>query len=272
MFRGICKDIIRFTSDQQIYWYFAGHMSSVTNNSRKRKADSSSTKQSKELKTVTSSVSKFEGKVCKTEEEVRKRDGYKADIPCKDNKGVIVFKDFKNFAPNMTPKEVLQKGSFGGTYFRPIKSSVTGLKHDKQWLELPQDWLEELDIKRIVSNLSYNEEVNTYKKKCGGDLDMWESSGWIKEQDPYGWFQWYCRFYVGRRTDDDERQIKRWSNCTGLKGRWKNTLIGKIVKAECAYDNIAISPVIRQVLQHWAYTLTKEDFEARKKFLQKQGK
>ena len=49
----------------------------------------------------------------------------------------------------------------------------------------------------IYSSL-YDESVNTYKVKCGGSLEMWETSGWIVEQDPYGWFMWYCRFYLGR--------------------------------------------------------------------------
>jgi len=73
------------------------------------------------------------------------------------------------------------------------------------------------------------------------------------------------RFYQGRRTNDDERQIGRWLRCAGLKGRWKNNLIGKCVRSGCAYDNFAVSPVVRQVLQHWAYTLTKEDFDIQAK-------
>ena len=58
-----------------------------------------------------------------------------------------------------------------------------------------------------------------FQAKCGGSLEMWESSGWIKECDPYGWFMWYTRFYLGRRTDDDERQIGRWKALTGDKVR-----------------------------------------------------
>lgn len=245
----------------------------MSNSSKKRKTESAEKSETKLAKTTsTPSISVFEGAVLKTEEEVRKRDGYKVELPKKDKNGVIIFSDCKDLRPNMTPKEILQSGSFGGTYFRPIKSSITGLKYNKQWLELPQEWLEGLEIKKTVASSIYNERVNTYGKKCGGDLDMWESSGWIKAQDPYGWFQWYCRYYLGRRTKDDARQIQRWKNCTGPKGRWKNTLIGKIIKTESAFDNKNISPVIRQTLQHWGYRLTKEDFEARKKLLKKQGK
>ena len=71
----------------------------------------------------------------------------------------------------------------------------------------------------------------------------------------------YCRFYVGRRTEDDRRQVDRWLRCVGDKGRWRNNLITKIVRAGCVYDNTSVSPVVRQTLQHWGYTLTKEDFD-----------
>jgi len=225
-------------------------------------------KKSKDKQTECS-VSVYDGPVLNGEEEVRERDQYMtvSGIPKKNSKGVLVFKDSKDFQPNLSPKEILQDGSFGGTYFRPIKSSITGLKYDKQWEELPQSWLEGLNIKRKVSSSTYDVNMNIYKVKCGGDLDMWESKGWIVKQDPYGWFQWYCRYYLGRRTSDDERQIKRWKNCAGLKGRWKNNLIGKLVKTNSPYDNKSVSPVIRQTLQHWAYRLTEDDFEDRKKVL-----
>ena len=90
-------------------------------------------------------------------------------------------------------------------------------------------------------------------------LEAWESSGWIIEQDPYGWFQWYCRFYLGRRTEDDERQISRWIGVAGAKGRWKNNLANKVVAAGKQYDDPSVSPVVRQTLLHWAYQLTEKD-------------
>ena len=68
-----------------------------------------------------------------------------------------------------------------------------------------------------------------------------------------------------RRSQDDERQIGRWKNCTGPKGRWKNNLIGKIARAGAAYDDSAISPVVRQTLLHWAYHLTEKDYKEGKK-------
>ncbi|KAK9974773.1 hypothetical protein ABG768_022850 [Culter alburnus] len=179
----------------------------------------------------------------------------------RNEKGQLVFKDHPEFTPNITPKEVLQAGSFGGTYFRPIYSSITKQHYKDVWQELPEDWLDGLNISKQVASSTYRENVNTYNVKCGGSLEMWESSGWIVPQDPYGWFQWYCRFYQGRRTVDDARQISRWAKCAGVKGRWRQNLITKVVRSGCAYDNPGVSPVVRQTLQHWGYKLTLEDYK-----------
>lgn len=189
-----------------------------------------------------------------------------ANAPTRNKKGQLIFDDYPDFKPNLTPKEVLQQGSFGGTYFRPIYSSVTKQKYGKEvWQELPSDWLSGLDIRTRVSSSLYDASRNKYKVKCGASLEEWENSGWMHKQDPYGWFQWYCRFFQGRRTDDDERQIGRWSKCAGEKGRWKNNLISKIVKSGCGWDNYNVSPVVRQTLLHWAYHLTEEDFNKNSK-------
>lgn len=183
----------------------------------------------------------------------------------RDSNGKLIFEDWLDFKPNLTPKEVMQLGSFGGTYFRPIKSSITGEKYSGVWKEFPSEWFEVLSIPLQVASPTYKNTANKYQVKCGGSLQMWEESGWIKKQDPYGWFQWYCRFYLGRRTEDDQRQVQRWLNCTGPKGRWKNNLIAKCVRSGCAFDNIAVSPVVRQTLQHWGYVLTEKDFKAHAK-------
>ena len=117
-----------------------------------------------------------------------------ASVPTKNKKGRLVFEDHPEFSPNLTPKEVLQMGSFGGTYFRPIYSSVTKQKYGKEvWQELPSDWLKGLDIRTRVSSSLYDASRNKYKVKCGASLEEWENSGWMNKQDPYGWFQWYCR-------------------------------------------------------------------------------
>mmetsp|Transcript_50493 Transcript_50493/g.68664 ORF Transcript_50493/g.68664 Transcript_50493/m.68664 type:complete len:273 (-) Transcript_50493:293-1111(-) len=182
-------------------------------------------------------------------------------VPKKDKHGTLVFKDHPEFTPNLTPGEVMQMGSFGGTYFRPIMSAVTNTTYKDAHKEFPADWFKGLNIKKQVISKAYLPEENMYGVKCGGDLDMWEGSGWISPIDPYGWFQWYCRFYLGRRSTDDERQIARGRGVMSDKGRFRNQLIGRCARAGKTFDDISVSPVIRQALQHWGYTLTKRDFD-----------
>ena len=138
----------------------------------------------------------------------------------------------KQFKPNKKPKAVFRAGAFGGTYFRPINSSVTGKKHNGSLNEYPDDWFKGMDVKKKVQSATYDKNVNKYKVKCGSSLEAWESSNWIMKQDPYGWFQWFCRYSKGRRTKDDERQIGRWLKLTGPKGRFRITLMNKIIKKE----------------------------------------
>ena len=90
-------------------------------------------------------------------------------------------------------------------------------------------------------------------------------SNWIDKQDPYGWFQWYCRFYQGRRSNDDERQIKRWSNLAGPNGRFRKRLMNMIIKKKTNYNDETVSPVIRQTLLHWGYELTSSDLSKHKR-------
>ncbi|XP_052807409.1 uncharacterized protein LOC128236534 [Mya arenaria] len=191
--------------------------------------------------------------------------------PMLNSRGQLVFQTHPEFRPNLTPKEVLHMGSFGGTYYRPIYSSITKKNYSGAWKELPKDWLEGLSLSKQVSNPKYDVGVNRYGVKCGGSLEMWEESGWMHKQDPYGWFQWYCRYYQGRRTSDDDRQIGRWLRCAGDTGRWRGNLISKCYKSGKAFDNRVVSPVVRQTLQHWAYQLNKEDFEAGVKRMKAKG-
>ena len=173
------------------------------------------------------------------------------------------FKDYPDFKPNLTPQQVLKMGSFGGTYFRPIYSSVTK-KHYKSKdviKEYPKSWFKGINIEKMVTSSDYDKNVNKYKVKCGSTLEAWEGKGWMNKQDPYGWFQWYCRFYMGRRTDDDERQVKRWLAFAGPKGRFKKNLINKIKDNNADIDDENISPVIRQGLQHWGYKITSNDLK-----------
>ncbi|KAJ8315172.1 hypothetical protein KUTeg_007322 [Tegillarca granosa] len=207
---------------------------------KKVKKSNPKTKATKEDKTSSKKVKKSYPKLIEenTNAEQTEHIKFTAKIPTKNKKGELVFQDHPEFLPNMTPKEVLQAGK-----------SYSG-----------------------VSSPTYDEKVNTYKVKCGGSLEMWESSGWIHKQDPYGWFQWYCRFYQGRRSADDERQIGRWLRCAGIQGRWRNNLISKCVKSGCGFDNVGISPVVRQTLQHWGYRLTWEDFDVYAKKMKKKDR
>ena len=173
----------------------------------------------------------------------------------------------KLFKPNKTPKQVFKLGAFGGTYFRPIYSSITDKNYtpSQAMKGLPKSWFQGLDMKTKVTSSTYEKQVNKYKVKCGSSLEAWENSGWIDKQDPYGWFQWYARYCTGRRTDDDERQISRWLKLAGPNGRFRRTLMNKIIKEGSTYNDFSISPVIRQVLLHWGYQLTNKDLIAYKK-------
>ena len=151
-------------------------------------------------------------------------------------------------------------GSFGGTYYRPIYSQVVEQQLKNQHKEYPDSWFEGLDIPKQITSSVYNKEVNTYKVKCGQSLMAWEESGWISNLDPYGWFQWYCRYFLGRRTDDDERQIQRWNNFCGEKGRWRNYIYTKIFNKETTINDLSFSLAVRQSLLHWGYMINEEDF------------
>ena len=172
------------------------------------------------------------------------------------------------FTPNRTPEEVLRAGSFGGTYFRPITSAVTNVQYTSSTVladTVEPSWITGLDKKTVLTSMTYRNAVNKFGVKCGGSLGMWESSGWISNVDPYGWFQWYCRFYRGRRTSDDARQISRWAGVAGIKGRFRSQLCNKIIAANTTCDDRKISPVIRQTLLHWGLEITEDVLSKHKK-------
>ena len=108
-----------------------------------------------------------------------------------------------DFSPNKTPIEVIRKGAFGSTYFRDIYSGIIGKWYKKSWKESAQ--LKNIDAKFYASDY-YDVNVNKYGVKYGTSLRFWENKGWINEIDPYGWFQWYFRYWLGRRSEDDKRQ------------------------------------------------------------------
>jgi hypothetical protein len=168
----------------------------------------------------------------------------------------LVFEDHPLFRPNLTPYEIFKLGSFGGYYFRPIYSSVANKHYKNVHKEFP--WAKSLDPS-LLTQPEQIASINRYNVISGTSLEYWESKGWIKKQDPYGWVQWYCRFYAGRRSPDDTRQIKRWLAFAGPNGRFRRHLMNKI-KTTKNLNNKSISPIVRQGLQHWAYILTKRDF------------
>ena len=103
----------------------------------------------------------------------------------------------------------------------------------------------------------YDASVNKYGVKCGTSLRFWENKGWINEIDPYGWFQWYFRYWLGRRSSDDERQINRWKR---IISRFRGKLVKMIKYADSKLDDYSISSKIRQILLHWDCELTEKNF------------
>ena len=128
-----------------------------------------------------------------------------------------------DFRPNITPVEVIKKGAFGGTYFRDIYSGINGKWYRKSWKEFIM--LKEIDQKYYYSNYD-DASANKYDVKCGTLLRFWENKGWIHSIDPYGWFQWYFIYWLGRRSVHDETQINRWKE---IVSRFRDKLI-KMIK------------------------------------------
>jgi len=188
----------------------------------------------------------------------KKRSG-KRNITYKKKAGRIYFKDYPDFNPNLTPRDMFKMGSFGGTYWRPIYSKVVK-KHLKNiHKKYPTSWWKGIPESHLSSE-EYDKSINTYGVKVGTSLAFWESKKWIKKEHPYGWVHWYCDFYSGKRGEDDERQIKRWQALAGPKGRFMRFLVTQIEKKNAEWNDNLISPKIRQVLQHWGYKLTKGDY------------
>lgn len=189
--------------------------------------------------------------------------------PTRDKDGNIYFSDRPDFVPNLTPKEIFHLGSFGGTYYRPIYSCVTKKSYKDVWKEFPRDWFP-ADIDTYVASETCNTDLNKYGKKSGTSLRTWEEKGWSDPLDPYGWIQWYCRFYGGRRSYDDDRQIDRFLRIAGEdSGRWRKNLTNKIIKKAQEkglkpvelLDDYTISPTIRQLLQQWAFVLNDKNLK-----------
>jgi hypothetical protein len=132
------------------------------------------------------------------------------------------------FSPDLTPKQMLALGVFGGKYMTDCRE------------EFPASWF----AKASLSPLRADPAMNCFKVAASKPLSYWVQMGWIHPQDPRGWFQWYCRYYLGRRSEDDERQIKRWKAMQRHVAQ---------LKKHCRKGDLMCRPVQRQALLHWAY-------------------
>ena len=140
----------------------------------------------------------------------------------------------KKFKPNLTPQKMFEMGSFGGTYWRPIKSSITGKNYKN--LHKKYSWSKNIPENKL-SSTTYDKMINTHKVKVGTSLEFWEGKRWITKYNPYGWVHWYCDFYIGKRCSDDNWQIKRWIKTAGKNSRFRRALINLIYKKNTLFDD-----------------------------------
>ena len=193
-----------------------------------------------------------------------------ASTPARDQESTFHFEDQPSFTPNKSPEEMLREGCFGGSYWRSLHSRRLGTSVVDDYKELPSSWYSGLVVSKFLTSPTYDIEINKYKVASGQSIEEWEAAGWINHTyDVRGWFQWYCRFYMGRRCDDDERQISRWKKCVGETGRWRRMLLKKYVTMGIreVFDDGEdeegndVSPVMHQTCHHWAYEVRQGDLE-----------
>jgi hypothetical protein len=132
------------------------------------------------------------------------------------------------FAPQLTPAEMLALGVFGGCYL----TDCTG--------EFPAEWFAQARL----SPGRPDKRLNHFGVSASQPLAEWRRKGWIHPDDPRGWFQWYCRYFMGRRHEDDARQIARWRNFARHAAQ---------VRKFCEPGDPFCRPRQRQALLHWAY-------------------
>jgi len=133
-----------------------------------------------------------------------------------------------DFRPDLTPQEMLSLGVFGGKYMTDCRQ------------EFPDEWYK--DAKLCPER--HDPSLNFFGVNASQPLEVWKKKGWIHSDDPRGWFQWYCRYYLGRRHEDDLRQIKRWKAIT-------RHIIQ--LKKNCRTGDWSCRPRQRQAILHWAY-------------------
>ena len=135
----------------------------------------------------------------------------------------------KLFKPQLTPKEMLELGVFGGSYF-----------NEKQMKEFPKSWFTKAKLSK-----NFDVTLNRFKVKSGLTRQEWIKKGWIFKEDPLGWFQWYCRYANGRRIQNIDRiQIQRWLNFTRHV---------KAIKKNCEEGDLFCRRRQRQAILQWAY-------------------
>ena len=132
------------------------------------------------------------------------------------------------FCPELTPKKMLAMGIFGGKYMTDCQK------------EFPADWFSRAKL----CHEKHDPQLNYFGVNASQPLSLWRKKGWIHPDDPRGWFQWYCRYYLGRRHADDERQIRRWKAMRRHLSQLKNN---------CNQADWSCRPRQRQALLHWAY-------------------
>jgi hypothetical protein len=132
------------------------------------------------------------------------------------------------FKPELTPAELLEMGVFGGKYLTDCRD------------EFPSAWFETAKL----SHGKRDPKLNFFEVDASKPLSYWQEKGWIWKDDPRGWFQWYCRYYMGRRCEDDARQIARWKAMTRHIAQ---------IRRNCAKGDLLCRPRQRQALLHWAY-------------------
>lgn len=135
------------------------------------------------------------------------------------------------FKPDLTPKQMLALGVFGGVYMRDCTK------------EFPKDWFTKAKFQKKGS-YEHDHTINFFGVNASQPLSVWRAKGWIHPQDPRGWFQWYCRYYMGRRSKDDEWQIKRW---VAIRRH-----LAQIAK-NCRARDYVCRRKQRQAVLHWAY-------------------
>lgn len=133
-----------------------------------------------------------------------------------------------DFRPELTPKDMLELGVFGGRYLTDCRD------------EFPASWFR----KAKLSPERANPRLNFFGVRASQPLQVWREKGWLRREDPRGWFQWYCRYFMGRRSPDDERQIKRW--------RAMRRHVTQIQR-NCPPQALDCRRRQRQALLHWAY-------------------